>query len=217
MQNIRHAIISAAGMGSRLGLNMPKCLVEIAGRKIIDYQLDLLQDIEDVRIVVGFMESAVMEHIKKIRNDVVFVRNNQFRTTSNSYSLHLASHTLKHPFICLDGDVLINKESFQKFLDQCTPEESVVCVTEAKTEEAVFAHLDQHGYIQKFSFEDKSVYEWSGIAYLHNIAIEKNSGYVFREIEKHLPIKSMLIECHEIDTPEDMELAISHIENYTGK
>lgn len=82
MPTPKHAVISAAGLGSRLELNMPKCLVEIGGRKVIDYQLDLLREIEDLRIVVGFMEEAVISHVREIRNDVLFVRNPDYRTTS---------------------------------------------------------------------------------------------------------------------------------------
>ena len=36
MQYPKHAVILAAGLGSRLGLNIPKCLVEIDGKKIIE-------------------------------------------------------------------------------------------------------------------------------------------------------------------------------------
>ena len=56
MSFIKHAIISAAGMGTRLGLNTPKCLLKFNGVSIIEHQLDLLRDVEDVRVVVGFME-----------------------------------------------------------------------------------------------------------------------------------------------------------------
>ena len=58
MSIIKHAVISAAGMGSRLGLNMPKCLLQFSGTTIIQHQLELLKDIEDIRIIVGFMEEA---------------------------------------------------------------------------------------------------------------------------------------------------------------
>ena len=111
MSFIKHAIISAAGMGSRVGLNMPKCLIKFNGTSIIEHQLDLLKDIEDVRIVVGFMEESVVSHVKSIRNDVVFVRNPDYQNTSNTYSINLATSDLKSPYILMDGDLLINKKS----------------------------------------------------------------------------------------------------------
>ena len=96
MSSIKHAIISAAGMGTRLGLNAPKCLLQFNGISIIQHQLDLLKDIEDVRIVVGFMEESVVKTVKAIRSDVVFVRNPFYQTTSNNYSISLGTKGYSH-------------------------------------------------------------------------------------------------------------------------
>jgi len=49
--------------------------VQVDGHTLIDYQLDLLRDVPDVRIVVGFKEEEVIEHVRKKRPDAVFVRN----------------------------------------------------------------------------------------------------------------------------------------------
>src|SRR5690554_1814391 len=119
MQTIDYAIISAAGMGTRLGLNKPKCLVEINGKLVIDHLLELLTDVEQVRIVVGFMEASVISHVQKIRKDVIFVRNPEYKTTSNSHSLWLASHDIKSSFIAIDGDMIIEPLSFKSFIDKC--------------------------------------------------------------------------------------------------
>lgn len=202
-------MISAAGLGSRLELNMPKCLVEIGGRKVIDYQLDLLREIEDLRIVVGFMEEAVISHVREIRNDVLFVRNPDYRTTSNSYSLYLATKDLPEPFVAIDGDLLIDPASFDEFLVRCHGPKSVIGITESKTEEAVFVELDDSGEnVVAFTRERRSAYEWSGLAYLASIAIHRNQGYLYREIEQHIPLPAQKVKCFEIDTPEDLNAAI---------
>ncbi|UNM06417.1 MAG: NTP transferase domain-containing protein [Holosporaceae bacterium] len=75
MQPIKHAVILAAGLGSRLGLDLPKCLVEVHGKKLIEYQLNLLSEIPNVYIVVGFKEKKSWRWQKKVRPDVIFVRN----------------------------------------------------------------------------------------------------------------------------------------------
>ena len=57
MMKIKHAVICAAGLGSRLGKNMPKTLVNITeDKKIIDHQLELVEEIElpDVRPIINF-------------------------------------------------------------------------------------------------------------------------------------------------------------------
>ncbi len=209
MQIIEHVIISAAGTGSRLGMNMPKCLVDIGNKKIIDYILDLVVDIKDVRIVVGFMEERVIDYVRKIRNDVVFVRNPYYQTTSNSYSVHLATRDLNKPFLIIDGDMLIEAESFVKFISECTISDSLIGITESKTEEAVFVELDENSHLVEFTRERQLKYEWSGLAYLNNIDISKTGGYIYKELERYLPLKTAIIECYEIDTPEDLSLAIN--------
>jgi choline kinase len=57
-------IILAAGEGSRLRphtLERPKCLVELAGRAILDYELDALRaaGLEDIRVVTGYRSHQV--------------------------------------------------------------------------------------------------------------------------------------------------------------
>jgi len=157
------------------------------------------------------MEDEVIEHVRTIRNDVVFVRNPNFQTTSNSYSLYLATRDLNQSFLAIDGDLLIQSDSFKSFLDICDGSESIVGITDSKTEEAVYVELDDSGkYIHSFTREARKQHEWSGIACLNNIKINKKAGYVYKEIEPHLPLRAHNIQCFEIDTPEDLNYAISH-------
>lgn len=215
MQYIRHAVISAAGLGSRLGVDMPKCLLDICGKKLIEHQLELLKDIPDVRIVVGFKEKEVIQHVCAARKDVLFVRNPQYASTSNSYSINLASRDLKAPFLIVDGDLIVDPSSFREFLGACVKGEDLIGVSKAKTEEAVFVHTDGD-MINEFSFEKKADLEWCGIACLANIKIPADGGYVFKEIEKFLPLKAKEISCFEIDTPEDLAMAVKYAEQILG-
>ena len=55
MQHVENIIIAAAGRGKRLGLGLPKCLVRVQNRAIIEYQLHLVRHIPHVRLVVGIL------------------------------------------------------------------------------------------------------------------------------------------------------------------
>ena len=61
-------IISCAGMGTRLGKNLPKCLVKISdnGLTLIETQLKQLENVDDIRVVVGYKKEMVIEKIKSI-------------------------------------------------------------------------------------------------------------------------------------------------------
>ena len=150
MSIIKHAIISAAGMGTRIGLNMPKCLLKFDGVSIIEHQLNLLKDIEDIRIVVGFMEESVIKVARNVRKDIVFVRNPNYQTTSNTHGISLATKSLNKPTILIDGDLLINKENFSKFTNQYDGKNPLVGITKSNTDNAVYVETDKRNEIIKF-------------------------------------------------------------------
>lgn len=210
MRTVTYAVICAAGMGTRLGLNMPKCLVKVHGRCVIDYILDLLVSVENIRIVVGFMEEEVIEHVVKIRKDVVFVRNPSFHMTSNSYSLWLGSRDLNVPFLSVDGDMLIGRTSFEDFIQSFDGNTPLIGVSQSKTEEAVFVNLDSQGRVTSFQRSPQTDFEWCGIAVLFNPLIRgdvQEAGYVYSQLESLLPLPSKSILCFEIDTPYDLDFA----------
>jgi choline kinase len=208
---VKNAVICAAGLGSRLGLDTPKCLVKLGKHRLIYYLLDILKDVENVRIVVGFKEEEVIEYVRNIREDVVFVRNPDYSSTTNSYSLYLGSHDLQEPFVTIDGDMIIDHKNFKIFVDAIDVNEDLIAITESKTEDAVFVKIDNNNLLTEFSREPISKFEWSGIAYFANFKVSKDGKYVYQEIEPHLPMKSVFIECWEIDTPGDLDLVMNEV------
>ncbi|MCB1924836.1 MAG: NTP transferase domain-containing protein [Gammaproteobacteria bacterium] len=203
--NIEHAVISAAGLGSRLGLDIPKCLVELEGHSLIYYLLQLLKDVRDVRIVVGFKEQEVIDYVRAIRRDVTFVRNPNYAHSSNAYSLHLATRHLDAPFLSIDGDMYVEPESFVRFVDACANHRNLIGISKSFTEEAVFVELDQHQMIQHFRRDPPGAYEWCGIAYFSDLVVSPGAKFVYNEIENMLPVAAEIVDVFEIDTPQDLD------------
>jgi choline kinase len=208
---IKNAVICAAGLGSRLGLDTPKCLVKLGNHPLIYYILKVLQDVPNIRIVVGFKEEEVIEYVRKIRKDVVFVRNPDYRTTTNAYSLYLGSHDLSESFINIDGDNYLDENNFRKFEESIVVGEELIGVTESFTEDAVYTKLDENGKIIEFSREKIDHYEWTGVAYFSNVKISKDGRFVYQELEPRLPIRACIIECYEIDTPQDLDFVSNKV------
>lgn len=209
--NVKTVVICAAGLGSRLGLDTPKCLVSIGKHKLIYYLLDLLSDVKNVRMVVGFKEEEVISYVRNIRNDVVFVRNSNYSTTTNAYSLYLGTKDLKEPFMTIDGDMILDPESFKKFIKECIPGQDIIAITKAKTEDAVFVKLDDKKQTVAFSRDKISDYEWSGVGYFSNIKIDKDGNYIYQIVENYLPIKTGELICWEIDTPQDLNQTLNEV------
>lgn len=212
MYPVRNAVICAAGMGTRLGLNMPKCLVRINGRCVIDYILDLLSDFNHVRIVVGFMEEEVIRHVNSIRKDVVFVRNPYYRKTTNSHSLKLGSNGLKEPYVSIDGDMIIEEKSFNDFLNFFDGRKHLIGVSDSKSEEAVFVNIDKNYNVIEFQRTPSTMFEWCGIAIIVP-PLNLDDGYVYENLIPELPLPSKPIVCYEIDTQKDLELVKMNIDS----
>ena len=113
-------IIPAAGSGKRLkNINpnrIPKSLIEIEERKIIDIQLSSLQDISisEFIFVTGAKNEQLEEYIKsKNLQNTRFIFNNQHDTTNCGYSLSLALTLIKEDWIYLNSDLILERAAFK--------------------------------------------------------------------------------------------------------
>lgn len=93
MQTTKSVIISCAGIGSRLGLGTTKALIKIDGKSIIQWQLELFQEVKDIRVVVGFQAAEVIAEVRKYRPDAVFVYNHNYFDTKTGTSYYLGARS----------------------------------------------------------------------------------------------------------------------------
>ncbi len=203
---IKHAVISAAGLGNRLGLDIPKCLVELEGHCLIYYLLQLLNNVPDIRIVVGFKEQQVIDYVRALRPDVTFVRNPNYANSTNAYSLYLATRDLTEPYLSIDGDMYVEPDSFLHFVESCSKHRNLIGISESFTQEAVFVELNKkQQMIEAFRRSPPDKFEWCGIAYFSDLQISPHANFVYNEVEKMLPIAAEVVDVFEIDTPQDLD------------
>jgi len=108
---MKDVIILGAGVGSRLRPltnDVPKLLVTVAGKTILDRALDVLDadsNVETITVVLGYKSSSVREKLSG-RSKVRLVYNHSFAQTNNMHSLHLALSTLslKNDVVLMNGD-----------------------------------------------------------------------------------------------------------------
>lgn len=214
MTKINHSVICAAGLGSRLGMNMPKTLVDVTDdKKIIDYQLELVEDIELVSYVVGYQCEKVVEYVKDKREDLRIIHNPGFEHNSTCYSIYLATKDIDEPYISIDGDLLINKEEFKNFYKSFKGK-TILGITPSKTEDGVYAILNDKQEIISFQRNPKTPHEWANIACIAEpVVLDKDEPFVYPQFEKHLPLKSFNIDnLFEVDTPGDFEFALKNLD-----
>lgn len=216
MSSIKHVVIAAAGLGSRLGHGLPKCLVEIEGKTLLERQLALFNDIPDVRIVVGYMEHAVMEAVSRLDRSVIIVRNPDFRTTTTQDSYALGAAGIDGKCVFLDADIVFDAESLETFLAKAAHEPLAIGVTHTKTDDAVFVEVEESAEGQMtvlgFSREKHSRYEWANIVCAPGASFHRGRGPVFETLSEMLPATAIPVVSYEVDTEQDLQRAKAYLQ-----
>ena len=126
-------IILAAGMGTRLlplTSRQPKCLVNVAGKPMMAYQLDSLQaaGIEECTIVVGHMSQSVRNcfgsNYRGVR--LSYVENSDYETTNNLCSLWQARIEFNDDVLLLESDLVFDDQLICELIRVDDPNVAVV-------------------------------------------------------------------------------------------
>lgn len=133
------AIIMAAGKGSRLGsltAGKPKSFVEIKGKKLIDYNLKLLEKygVDEIIIVTGYQCGAFEELTRGMEN-VKLVYNPFYEMMNVLGSFYMGMNMLNDDFIYLHADTICEPKIFEKLVrmeaDVLLPVDYKICDDEA--------------------------------------------------------------------------------------
>ncbi len=133
------AIIMAAGKGSRLGSlteNVPKSLLEIKGKRLLDINIAMLHryGIWDITIVTGFMDEKFIEATKGIPG-ITLIYNPFYEFTNVIGSYYMGMRQLQDDFIYLHADTICDLNIFDDLLratgDIVLPVDTKLCDDEA--------------------------------------------------------------------------------------
>jgi choline kinase len=194
-------VINAAGTGSRIGLNIPKSMIEVGGKTIIERQLEQLHRVENVIVVVGFRGRELADYIWQIRRDVIISINHDYKRTGSSESFVIGSQVATKRVISLDGDLLVESKSLDAFLNSA---HNMVGVCLRRSKLPVLVDVEDSNAVE-MGFDLESKFEWTGLLSIErNKAIQLGSGHVFEGLRKFLPLRTKEIDCFEIDEPEDI-------------
>jgi len=144
-------IILAGGKNTRLAQksarNVPKALVKIAGKPIIQHQIDHLEShgLSDIRLALGFRARQVINYLNGRYEYVV-----EKEPLGTGGAVKFASSDLKEPFMVLNGDV-ISDFDFASFVDQSEKNKNYLAIAHHKQNtDFGLIEIDESGKIIKF-------------------------------------------------------------------
>lgn len=210
MSSIKSVVISCAGIGSRLGLATTKALVEIDGLTVIARQLQALENVEDLRIVVGYQAGDVIAEVRRYRPDAIFCYNHDYFSTKTGASFYLGARHGNEYSIELDGDLLVNPDDMRMLLEQ---NGEWIAYADISSDDAMFVRIDVEGNVLSFSTESGD-YEWTGPACIRRDKLRYSSGHVFNMLEPSLPMRGIKIRACDIDTYDDYTRAINFVRSW---
>jgi choline kinase len=168
------AIILAAGVSRRLyplTYDTPKCLLEVRGRPIIDFQMEALKKagISSAVIVVGYFREKLIDHIQKEYPDFncTFITNEHFFETNTSYSLYLCRDEFRTcESVIMNADVLYPEELLERLFASSHNDVMAVDVKECGREEVkvIAGSEDKLVAIGKELIQENSLGEFIGVA-----------------------------------------------------
>ncbi len=121
--NITTALLLAAGTGIRLQpltLTVPKCLTEVGGVPILERLVNNLkaQGFERLIVVIGRLGDHIQEFLQQHSDDmqIDYIINPDYRTSNNIYSLWLARHQIREPFLLVESDLVFETRMLDDML-----------------------------------------------------------------------------------------------------
>lgn len=162
------ALMLAAGMGKRLGKftnNNTKCMVEVAGKKLIDRAIEAVieAEIKKMIIVVGYKGKALIDYIKGNYKDsgidFVFINNEDYAVSNNIYSFYLArEYVINEDTLLMESDLIYDKSLLKKMV--LCKQKNVAAVAKYKSwMDGTVVTCDRQGYITQFIDKSDMNYE----------------------------------------------------------
>ena len=162
------ALMLAAGMGKRLGKftnNNTKCMVEVAGKKLIDRAIEAVieAEIKKMIIVVGYKGEALIDYIKGNYKDsgidFIFINNEDYAVSNNIYSFYLArEYVINEDTLLMESDLIYDKSLLKKMV--LCKQKNVAAVAKYKSwMDGTVVTCDRQGYITQFVDKSDMNYE----------------------------------------------------------
>lgn len=236
------AIILNSGIGKRLfplTRKIPKCLVNLNGKSILEYQLISLKkhNITDIIMTTGPFEKKIIEFISNNFPElkVKYVFNPKFRTTNYIYSLYLTKDYIDDNVLMLHGDLVFDNKVLDKIIN-CKKKNCALLNRTIPLPKKDFKGRIETGYVKEiginvfgnncyflapiYKLTNKAMHIW--LNEIANFVIKKDievyAENAFNNISANIKLFPLFYSkefCMEIDDLKDLEIAKKYFSNLT--
>lgn len=159
------AVIIAGGKGTRLRAltaTIPKLLLPLAKKPLIDYQIDYLKknDCDNIIICAGFLGDKVKEYIDRKDYGIQLRLSIENKPLGTAGPLHLVKHRVENEFLVLFGDIYttINLRKMLKFHRQKRADATLALHRSDHPQDSTVVKIDKNRRL--LSFTEKPGKNW---------------------------------------------------------
>ena len=161
---VERAVILAAGLGSRMKPitnDLPKPLVKVLGKRIIETSIDALlaAKITDIYVVCGYLAEK-FQCLKDKYPMLKFIVNEQYKEANNISSILCAKNLIRNAYV-VEGDLFLRNKN----LITPTQTESNYLGIYTKHTDDWCLMTDNDGYINEIAVGGHDCYQMVGISY----------------------------------------------------
>lgn len=121
-KTIKQAVIMCAGKGTRLAPltdEIPKVLIEINGKTLLEYKLEILNNlVEEVILVVGYKKEKVIERFKDNYKNLKITYCFQEKQIGTGNAIEITKDLILDKFLILNGDDIYSDEDIKKLCNE---------------------------------------------------------------------------------------------------
>jgi UDP-N-acetylglucosamine diphosphorylase / glucose-1-phosphate thymidylyltransferase / UDP-N-acetylgalactosamine diphosphorylase / glucosamine-1-phosphate N-acetyltransferase / galactosamine-1-phosphate N-acetyltransferase len=160
------AIILSAGEGTRmrpLTLTKPKTMLPVAGKPIIQYNIESLRDsgVTDILLIVNYKESMVRNYFKDGKNlgvNITYKTQKELSGTANA--IGYGEGFVDDEFIVLNGDIILDTDLIMNIIGEYSRNESDTLMVLTEVEDpTLFGVVELEGNLVKKIIEKPSIEE----------------------------------------------------------
>lgn len=175
------AMVLAAGLGTRMRPitdRIPKPLVQVGGRALIDHALDRVADagVETAIVNVHYLADLIEEHVRSRRSPAIVISDERGELLETGGGIKRALPLLgTKPFLLLNSDSLWidgRKSNLERFREAWQPERMDVLLLVARCAESIGYEgrgdffMDANGRLERRGERNSAPFVYAGVAIL---------------------------------------------------